>query len=78
VSILNGYWRFCYSDEQKEMNKDNGINTYVKIEDGWEEYTETVHISHTQQDDYKPHERRFEDSVEVGIIEKPKIKKERG
>jgi len=81
MNKLNGYWRFSYSDEQKgeiiEEADDYVTETFVKTEEGLKEFTECVHVSHTKKGDYEPHEKRYEDSVEIGIIENPKTKQER-
>lgn len=97
MNKLNGYWRFSYSDEQKEEKieeaDDYVTETYVfvEIEEGeielageyqegmgiWKEYTEAAHLAHTKKKDYTAHERRYEDSEEIGIIENPKTKQER-
>lgn len=74
MSKLNGPYKFFYSKEQAGMN-DDIEKTYVDIDGEMKEYTECVHRVHTERDYYIPHEERFKDSILVGRVLNPTIKK---
>ncbi|MFP4661953.1 MAG: hypothetical protein ACLFPF_07180 [Halanaerobiales bacterium] len=73
MSKLNGIWRFDYSKTQGEENGDR--HTFVEIDGEMKEFTECCHIAHTQKRDYVPHKERYEDSVFLGGINNPTIKR---